>query len=284
MAEKRMFTQKIIDSDAFLTMPLSAQALYFHLNMRADDDGFVNNPRKIAEWIHASDDDLRLLLAKRFLIGFESGVIVIKHWRMHNTLKSDRYHPTDYQEEFALLDIKPNKAYTEKSLSAPPLAALPPDNPDWNQDGSKSVPNRFQSGTTGLDIGLGLDKTKNNPPISPQGDERFDRFWAVYPKKVGKGAARKSFAKAVLKCSVDDMITAVEKQKQSIQWTKDDGQFIPNPATWLNQERWDDRLDEKGSAPGGVAAGSNGRTQSKWNLHYDNDERTFADGKAGSQS
>lgn len=114
MAEKRMFTQKIIDSDAFLDMPLSTQALYFHLNMRADDDGFVNNPKRIQRTVGASEDDLKLLVAKRFLICFENGVIVIKHWRMHNTLKSDRYRPTQYQEEYALLDVKDNKAYTEK--------------------------------------------------------------------------------------------------------------------------------------------------------------------------
>ena len=114
MAEKRMFTQKIIDSDAFLDMPLSTQALYFHLNMRADDDGFINNPRRIQRTIGASDDDLKLLIAKRFVICFENGVIVIKHWRMHNTLRKDRYNPTQYQEQFAMLDVKDNNAYTEK--------------------------------------------------------------------------------------------------------------------------------------------------------------------------
>ena len=103
MAEKRMFARSLIDSDAFLEMPLSAQALYFHLNMRADDDGFINNPKRITDYVGAAADDLKLLLAKRFIIVFDSGVIVIRHWRMHNTLKSDRYHPTNYQEEFATL-------------------------------------------------------------------------------------------------------------------------------------------------------------------------------------
>ena len=79
MAEKRMFTKKIVDSDAFLDMPLSTQALYFHLNMQADDDGFVNNPKKIQRVIGASADDLKLLIAKRFVLGFESGIIVVKH-------------------------------------------------------------------------------------------------------------------------------------------------------------------------------------------------------------
>ena len=113
MAQRRMFTMQIVDSDAFLDMPLSAQALYFHLNMRADDDGFINNPRKIQRMINASDDDLRVLIAKRFLLAFESGVIVIKHWRMHNILRRDRYTPTQYQEELAQLGIKDNGSYTE---------------------------------------------------------------------------------------------------------------------------------------------------------------------------
>lgn len=114
MAEKRMFAKTIIDSDAFLDMPLTTQALYFHLSMRADDDGFINNAKKIQRYIGASDDDLRLLAAKRFIIPFQSGVVVIKHWKIHNYIQSDRYKPTVYEEEKAALDVKPNKAYTLK--------------------------------------------------------------------------------------------------------------------------------------------------------------------------
>lgn len=112
MAERRMFAKTIIDSDAFLDMPLSTQALYFHLSMRADDDGFINNPRKIQRMIGSSDDDLKLLNAKRFIISFESGVIVIKHWKIHNYIQKDRYKPTLYQEEKAMLDDKNNISYT----------------------------------------------------------------------------------------------------------------------------------------------------------------------------
>ena len=107
-----MFTKKITESDAFLDMPLSTQCLYFHLNMSADDDGFVNNPKKIQRMIGASDDDLKLLLAKSFILAFESGIIVIKHWKMHNYIQSDRYKPTDYAEEKAMLTLKKNKAYS----------------------------------------------------------------------------------------------------------------------------------------------------------------------------
>ena len=112
MAERRMFAKTIIDSDAFLDMPLSTQALYFHLSMRADDDGFINNPKKIQRVIGATDDDLKLLIAKNFIIPFESGIVVIKHWKIHNYIQNDRYKPTVYGEEKALLNLKDNNAYT----------------------------------------------------------------------------------------------------------------------------------------------------------------------------
>ena len=112
MAERRMFAKTVIDSDAFLDMPLSTQALYFHLSMRADDDGFINNPKRIQKLVNCTDDDLKLLIAKRFIIPFESGIVVIKHWKIHNYIQKDRYKATVYQEEKAMLQVKENNAYT----------------------------------------------------------------------------------------------------------------------------------------------------------------------------
>lgn len=112
MAQRRMFSKQIIDSDAFLDMPLSTQALYFHLSMRADDDGFTNNPSKILRVIGGAKNDLDLLLAKNFLIGFETGVVVIKHWLIHNYIRKDRYSPTPYTDEKAQLSVKDNDSYT----------------------------------------------------------------------------------------------------------------------------------------------------------------------------
>lgn len=112
MASKRMFNLSVIDTDAFLEMPTSTQALYFHLNMRADDDGFVASPKIITRTVGASEDDLKLLIAKRFVLLFDDGVIVIKHWRMHNTLSVNRYKETNFLEDKALLKIKANKSYT----------------------------------------------------------------------------------------------------------------------------------------------------------------------------
>ena len=121
MAERRMFAKTIIDSDAFLDMPLSAQALYFHLSMRADDDGFVNNPKKIQRTVGASDDDCKLLVMKRFILTFASGVIVIKHWRIHNYIQKDRYKETVYTKEKSKLYINQNNAYTDKASEGKPL-------------------------------------------------------------------------------------------------------------------------------------------------------------------
>ena len=112
MADKRMFNKKITNSDAFIELPASTQALYFHLNQEADDDGFNNQVNNAMFKAHATVDDLRVLMAKNFVIRFESGVIVIKHWRIHNTIRQDRYTPTNFQEELAMLGIKENKSYT----------------------------------------------------------------------------------------------------------------------------------------------------------------------------
>ena len=121
MAERRMFAKTIIDSDAFLDMPLSTQSLYFHLSMRADDEGFINNPKKIQRMIGATEDDLKLLIAKNFIIPFESGIVVIKHWRIHNYIRGDRLKSTVYAEERGLLEVKKNGAYTLEAEECPTL-------------------------------------------------------------------------------------------------------------------------------------------------------------------
>lgn len=110
MAEKRMFARGIIDSDMFLDMPATAQLLYFHLCMRADDDGFINNPKRIMRDVRCSEDDMKMLIAKEYIIPFESGIIVIRHWRLHNYIQKDRYKPSLCDEK-NLLTVNKNKAY-----------------------------------------------------------------------------------------------------------------------------------------------------------------------------
>lgn len=120
MAQRRMFSKTIIDSDLFLDMSLSTQALYFHLSMRADDDGFVNNPKKIQRMIGAGDDELKMLIAKQFIIPFESGICVIRHWLIHNYIRNDRYKETLYLKEKEQLEITNSKDYElKKNLGIP---------------------------------------------------------------------------------------------------------------------------------------------------------------------
>ena len=114
MANRRMFSKMIIDTDIFLDMPLSTQALYFHLNMRADDDGFIANSKKIMRMVGASEDDYKILLAKQFIIKFETGVCVVKHWRIHNYIQKDRYSKTIYTEEKSQLSLDDNKIYSKE--------------------------------------------------------------------------------------------------------------------------------------------------------------------------
>ena len=112
MADRRMFTKKVTDDDNFMALSSSAQALYLHLSMSADDDGFCNQISISMFKAHASVQDLQALLEKRYIYQFDNGVIVIKHWRMANALRKDRYTPTAFQEELSRLDLKDNGAYT----------------------------------------------------------------------------------------------------------------------------------------------------------------------------
>lgn len=153
MAERRMFSKTIIDSDIFLDMPLSTQALYFHLSMRADDDGFVNNPRKIQRMVGCGDDDIKLLIAKQFIIPFESGICVIKHWRIHNYIRNDRYKPTMYQEEKGQLLLEENNMY-ELSNSVPLIDSN-------SNENNLGIPSDIPNGNPGK-VRLGKDSIDNN--------------------------------------------------------------------------------------------------------------------------
>ena len=156
MAERRMMAKSIIKSDQFLEMPMSSQLLYFHLLLDADDDGFINAPKSIMRVIGAKDDDMRVLQAKGYTIPFDSGVIVIKHWRIHNSLRKDRYNPNPQLEnERKQLIINDKKEYE--------LATT------WQQTGNQLATNGYHSigkdsigkDSIGKDsIGSGRDKSQ----------------------------------------------------------------------------------------------------------------------------
>lgn len=225
MAEKRMFSKQIIDSDAFLEMPLSAQALYFHLSMRADDDGFVDNPRKIQRMVSASGDDLKLLIAKRYILTFESGVIVIKHWRIHNTLRSDRYKETVYLEEKSTLTVKDNKSYTEKDKLN--TICLPVGNhlaTQYSIDKSskdKNSNNNVQSNDSTKSI------TKKDI------DSLFETLWKLYPNKKGKGKVSDSKKKELYKIGELELVRAIDRYKEELEKDKDWRKY-QNGSTFFN--------------------------------------------------
>lgn len=161
MAERRCFGMKIVDSDAFLDMPLSTQALYFHLGMRADNDGFVNNPRRIARLIGACDDDLNILLSKRFILVFDNGVVVIKHWRIQNTLKNDRLKMPQYPEIAAKVYIKANGSYTDKISEGVSLLEFKAQKIGL-QNGIQTESNGLPNGTLIEGKGIELKRTESN--------------------------------------------------------------------------------------------------------------------------
>jgi hypothetical protein len=218
MAERRMFSKHIIDSDDFLNMPLSSQVLYFHLTMRADDDGFINNTQKIMRMIGSSPDDFKILLAKSFIISFDSGIIVIRHWLVHNYIRNDRYKPTTHIDEKKSISVKEDKTYTVAPVGIPSDIPL------------------VSTGKVRLELEIGKDNITT---------DRFEVFWTAYPKKIGKDKCRRWFAShKITDTLLDNMLNALDTQKRSSQWSKDDGQFIPHPYTWLNQGRWQDEVEK----------------------------------------
>ena len=235
MAQRRMFSLLVTDTDAFLDMPLSTQALYFHLGMHGDDEGFVGSPKRIARSIGCNADDLKVLAAKGFIIAFESGVVVIRDWNVNNTLQNDRFHKSIYTEERAQLSLTKGKRY--EFVSNVEQACI--------QDGSNMDTSCIQN-DSGMETELNITKLNiTKPKINNSSDSPdFEAFWKAYPRKQGKGNARTAFKKAKAKgVSLEKMIQAIEQQKRSKQWKANGGQFIPLPATWLNQERWDDSLN-----------------------------------------
>lgn len=151
-----MFSKVICESDLFCDMPLSAQALYFHLSLNADDDGFLGNARKIRAMIGASEDDLKLLIAKNFLIPYHSGVIVIKHWRQNNYLRNDRHKATIYQDELSMLETKANGTYELKDNCSIP---------ENNQSYTVGIPNDYQMETQYSKGKLSKDKFSRDKTI-----------------------------------------------------------------------------------------------------------------------
>lgn len=182
-----MFSLQIVESDAFLDMPMTSQVLYFHLGMHADDDGFVN-PKSIMRLVGASSDDLKILIGKRFVLTFENGVIVIKHWFIHNTLRKDRYNETKYTEQKKMLRLKENGAYTEQ----------------WQPNGNQMVP---QIKLKEIKVNKNKVKEINTSEQSSQIVEVIKIFESINPTiNYGNTTTRKSVIKLIKQFGLEDVI------------------------------------------------------------------------------
>ena len=209
MAEKRMFAKTIIDSDAFLEMPQSTQLLYFHLSMRADDDGFINKPKTIMRMACCKDDDMRILIGKKFIIPFESGIVVIKHWKIHNYIAKDRYTETKYKNEKEQLTLDDNSAYSLPE-SVPYTDCIQP--------------------VYGMSTQVRLDKISKD--IDNTYSAFFESVWKLYPNKKGKGQISDAKKKALFKISIEEMTRSIDRYKTELK--KDEWRKQQNGSTFFN--------------------------------------------------
>lgn len=220
MAERRMFAKKITNGDTFTSLPPTTQALYFHLCMNADDDGFSNQIRNAMFNAHADANDFNLLVQHRFILPFENGVIVIKHWRIHNVIRNDRYHETEFLEEKAKIVLKDNGAYTERQ-------------PSGNQMATIGIPSDNQMET---EVRLGkvsIVKSKNTiGDFEESPDAIFETVWKAYPKKLGKGQVSRTQKARLAKIGTDELLRAVERYKRSV--SGKNIQYVMNGSTFFN--------------------------------------------------
>lgn len=231
MAQRRMFSKKVTDTDTFLDMPLSTQALYFHLNMHADDDGFIDNTKTIQRMIGSSDDDRKLLVAKQFLLPFENRLVVIKDWRVRNYIQGDRYHKTQYINEKSQLIVEENNMYTRRVQDVS------------NMDTQVRL-GKDRLGKDSKDILSDSDEPDSKSIQKSERDQMFETIWKLYPKKSGKATAKKDFDKAI-KSGIDPELikSKLEEYLKQIKAKQTPQQFIKQGSTWFHQSGWEDEYD-----------------------------------------
>lgn len=196
MAEKRMFSRELVESDDFLDLPLSAQALYLHICMEADDDGFVNNANRIRKVVEASQQDYQVLFDRGYLLRMANGLVVVAHWKICNTIRKDRYKPTVYQSEYKKLKICDNVYTLDSNGEKLPETVMP----------------------------VLQDKTV----------QKFEEFWKVYPRKEHRALAEQEYAMLIMQGISEDMLIAsakaYAKDKQDTE-----PKYLNCPDTWLHK-------------------------------------------------
>lgn len=218
MAERRMFAKSIVLSDDFLDMPMSARILYFTLSMFADDDGFVNAPRGIMRQCGCSADDMKILVGKSYVIPFESGVVVIRHWRINNYLQSDRRRDTKCQKEMQTLEVDKTGAYQKL----------------YTQDVD-----------TQDSIGKYREGYITNHQNPSDFDAEFERIWAMYPRKQGRKAAFDAYVRDRKKgIKAEEIEEGVRRYNEEIQARRIERTYIMQGSTYFKGQRWADKYEE----------------------------------------
>ena len=243
MANKRMFSMDIVDSDAFLDLPLSAQALYFQLGMRADDDGAIGNVKAIRRYIGASEKDLTALMEHRFLLLIDN-IVFIKHWKINNYIVPNRHHDTAYREQFLKLKVKDNKSYTE----------LYKRNTPCNTKGTTDVvkediqdalleENRVEE-TRKEEKSNTLGDSDEPPTVKKTMlDGFFDSIWKLYPRKEGKGSVSKTQKQKLQKIGYEQMERCIVRYKAKLKNDGTEEKYIKQGSTFFNSG-YVDYLDE----------------------------------------
>ena len=227
MANKRMFSLNVVDTDKFLEMPISSRLLYYELGMRADDDGFVDNWKKILMFTGLKDDDMKILISKNFIIPFESGVIVIRHWRMNNYLQNDRTKPTIYQQEFKELDVDENNVY---NMYTDRIHSIDKNSIDKNSIDKNSI-DIYKSNKT-------ESNTNENDKMLK---EEFETIWSEYPRKQGKSKALSKYISVRKKGTTkEEVINGLKNYLTYIKVEKVGQQYIKHGSTWFNNNCWED--------------------------------------------
>ena len=249
MAQKRMFDKSITSDDTFLEMPIGSQLLYFHLSMNADDDGFINNWKSIMRMIGAKEDDLKVLYAKSYILPFESGVIVIKHWKINNYLRNDRYKPTRFKEEASKLITDKNSVYQLYTSGIPSIDknSIDKNSIDKNSiDIPKQLENKndvqiYNECTTNIanikdkDITITKDKDRNIYM------SEFESLWEIYPNKKGKDVAIKKYLLARKQGATYEQIRqGLESYIHYCKINNLETQYIKHGSTWFSQKAWKD--------------------------------------------
>lgn len=214
MAKKRMFSLDIVDTDKFLDMPATTQSLYFHLGVRADDEGFVSSPRKIVTLSNCGMDDLRLLASKGYIIPFESGVIVITDWHINNWVRADRKQETIFAKEKSMLDLI-NGSYALSSKENGCVVTCQPNANQMPTEGHTQY-SIDKNSIDKINTNSALTNAPSSSPTRAELNEFFESIWKLYPNKRGKGKVSLTTKKELYRIGYDELTRAIERYKAEL--------------------------------------------------------------------